>query len=235
MGFLKNILPKGVYDKVIRPFIVNFIQSKGVRSYSQEGEDLLLLHYFKDKTDGFFIDIGAHHPKRFSNTYLLYKKGWSGINVEPNPDLFKYFNSRKRDINLNIGISAKQQDLTYYSFIEPAFNTFSENAAKRVVATKASSLKEKIVVNTIPLSDVFAKHTLNRVVDLLTVDVEGLDYEVLKSNDWNKYKPQLVVVENGMNDLQKLSTDEIASYLIKQGYIPFLKTNNNLFLKRNDS
>ena len=70
-------------------------------SYSQDGEDKLLVEYFNFKKEGFFIDIGCHHPKRFSNTYLLHKRGWSGINIDANPWTIFLFNIfRGKDINL---------------------------------------------------------------------------------------------------------------------------------------
>src|SRR5690554_7725497 len=99
------------------------------RSYSQEGEDMVLRGFYEDKKNyrGFYIDIGAHHPFRFSNTMYFYKKGWKGINIEADPKALKLFNGfRKRDINLNIGISGIKQLLTSYSFNESALNGFSK-------------------------------------------------------------------------------------------------------------
>ena len=61
-------------------------------SYSQEGEDLVLRKIFKKQDKGFYVDVGAHHPKRFSNTFLLYKKGWNGINIDATPGSMKLFN-----------------------------------------------------------------------------------------------------------------------------------------------
>jgi hypothetical protein len=79
----------------------------------------------KKKTKGFYIDVGAHHPFRFSNTALFYKKGWQGINIEPDPSLIKNFNKyRTRDINLNFGVANEEKDLNFFIFNEPAFNTF---------------------------------------------------------------------------------------------------------------
>ena len=73
-------------------------------SYSQNGEDIYILKYFNNKKKGFYVDIGAYHPKRFSNTYLLNKNNWSGVNIEANPNLIKKFlKDRPNDINLNIG------------------------------------------------------------------------------------------------------------------------------------
>ncbi|MFM6346540.1 MAG: hypothetical protein ACKPFK_15520, partial [Dolichospermum sp.] len=89
-------------------------------SYSQEGEDLILARFFEKEKNGFYVDIGAHHPQRFSNTYYFYLKGWSGINIDAMPGSMKIFDDlRPLDINLEIPISDKSEILTYYEFDEP--------------------------------------------------------------------------------------------------------------------
>lgn len=100
---------------------------------------------------GFFVDIGAHHPLRFSNTYKFYQNGWRGINVDPLPGIKKAFDKvRSRDINLELGISSANSYLNFYMFREPAF---------------------------------------------FSIDVEGLGFEVLSSNNSDRYKPKVIVVE----------------------------------------
>ncbi len=102
----------------------------GRKSYSQEGEDLIV-ERMVSKRSGFYVDVGCHHPFRFSNTYLFYKKGWSGINIDANPKSMKLFNRRRsRDINLEVRIAKKNGLLTYYQFNEPALNTFNEQEAQ---------------------------------------------------------------------------------------------------------
>src|SRR5215470_18597307 len=101
-------------------------------SYAQEGEDLILERIFEGKTAGFYVDVGAHHPKRFSNTYRFYRRGWCGINIEPNPDTLALFNrSRKRDINLAVGVAAQEGELVYFMFNEPALNSFDRALSER--------------------------------------------------------------------------------------------------------
>ena len=103
----------------------------GRRFYSQAGEDMLLsLYYEGKKHKGFYVDVGAHHPYRFSNTAYFYKRGWRGINIEPTPSLFKAFpRRRRRDINLNVGIGNGEK-LTFYVFNEGALNTFDPEIAR---------------------------------------------------------------------------------------------------------
>ncbi|MDX9799068.1 MAG: hypothetical protein RBT05_09445 [Bacteroidales bacterium] len=98
-----SLVPKAFVDKTLRK--TNFM-GFGSISFSQEGEDMLLSKLFELNEKGFFVDIGAHHPIRFSNTYKLYLKGWRGINIDAMPnsmDLFKKY--RSEDINLEIPIA----------------------------------------------------------------------------------------------------------------------------------
>ncbi|AFZ46692.1 hypothetical protein Cyast_0718 [Cyanobacterium stanieri PCC 7202] len=100
-------------------------------SFSQEGEDRILNRFFERQEKGFYVDVGAHHPQRFSNTYLFYLKGWRGINIDPLPGSMEKFNQlRSNDINLELAISNQNESLTYYQFNEPALNGFSEDLAK---------------------------------------------------------------------------------------------------------
>ncbi len=112
-------------DKNSSACACQFFDSYAIKSYSQEGEDMILQRILGDKKHGFYVDVGAHHPRRFSNTYLFYRRGWSGINIEPNPEAMNAFQvDRERDINLQFGIAEHAENLTYYFFDEPALNTF---------------------------------------------------------------------------------------------------------------
>ena len=98
------------------------------KSYSQYGEDMVLKSVFQNQERGFYVDVGAHHPKLCSNTYFFYKLGWSGINIDAMPggmELFKNF--RPRDINLETAIARNKQELTYFMFAEPGASHFGQN------------------------------------------------------------------------------------------------------------
>ena len=111
-----------------------FFDLYAIKCYSQEGEDMILRRIFEEK-NGFYVDVGAHHPRRFSNTYYFYKQGWTGISIEPNPQAAKAFKSdRPRDINLCIGVSDTESILKYYYFDEPALNTFDSSVVKSRLA-----------------------------------------------------------------------------------------------------
>ena len=164
-------------------------------TYSQTGEDLILNIFLKDKK-GFYVDIGANHPTKFNNTKLFYNQGWSGINIEPNPYKIKgFYKKRKRDINLNIGINSQKGTLEFYLFKEDTLSTFSQSTSK-----KYEDMGHKIIgtkkINTLRLSDVLNQYTKpDTDIDFFSIDTEGLDYEVLESNDWNLYRPKFIIIE----------------------------------------
>ena len=206
-------------------------------SYSQEGEDLILNRFFSNKENGFYVDVGAHHPRRFSNTYSFYKKGWRGINIDALPGSMVAFNKeRPNDINLEIGISKKESELLYYMFNEPALNTFSETEALKKDGLQNYRIIEKRKVNTYPLKQVLDKHLgKNQNIDFMTIDVEGFDLEVVESNDWKRYRPSFLLVEDlNKNSLADLpSKSDLYKFLIINDYILVAKTFNTLFFKDN--
>ncbi|MEE1946808.1 FkbM family methyltransferase [Pedobacter sp. KR3-3] len=198
------------------------------RSYSQDGEDMILKALFEQKKNykGFFVDVGAHHPVRFSNTQYFYKRGWRGINIEPTPDAIKAFRLfRKRDINLNIGIGETRGELKFYCFNEPALNSFSKEVSMRV---DAESNKYKIIkvldIPVLPLAEVFDQYLpKGQTIDFLSIDVEGLDFQVLLSNNWELYKPSVILVEENV-DVDAIKDSKIYTFLKEKGYSFFAKT-----------
>jgi FkbM family methyltransferase len=205
------------------------------KSYAQHGEDLLVKSYFETKKNGFFVDIGAHHPFRFSNTYIFYKRKWRGINIDAKPGTKKLFDLfRPRDINLELGIASSEGSLRYYMFNEPALNGFSQDLSKlrdsdtdngyHIIGTKD--------IPVFPLVKVLDDYLpANIEVDFLSVDVEGLDLDVLSSNDWNKYRPKLVVAEDLDLRLDKLGDSSICTFLYSVNYELVGKTLNSLVFK----
>ncbi|MBR6177097.1 MAG: FkbM family methyltransferase [Bacteroidales bacterium] len=193
----------------------------GTTSYSQDGEDILLASFYEDKRDykGFYIDVGAHHPYRFSNTCYFYKRGWHGINIEPTPDLFKRFKCRHRDINLNCGIGNGEK-LDFYVFNEGALNTFDKELAQQRDGSHNNKykIKEVLSIQTRSLKDIFDEYLpANTKIDFITIDVEGMDFNVLKSNDWTKYNPEFILVECA-EKIDSIGSDEVYQYLTAKNY-----------------
>lgn len=217
---------KSVKQKLLKYLPVYYFQSS--RSYSQDGEDMILKALFEQKKGykGFFVDVGAHHPVRFSNTKYFYNKGWRGINIEPTPDAIKAFKLfRKRDINLNIGIGPEKGSLTFYCFNEPALNSFSKEVSERIDReSEKYEITQRLEIAVLPLSEVFDKHLkAGQKIDFISIDVEGLDFQVLLSNDWNKYQPEVILVEENI-DVDEISKSPIYQFLKEKGYKFFAKT-----------
>ncbi|WP_084182646.1 FkbM family methyltransferase [Nevskia soli] len=205
------------------------------KSYAQEGEDLVVDRLFDGHSRGFYVDIGAHHPFRFSNTFFFYRKGWKGICVDPLPGTLQIFNKyRPKDIFIQAGISMQATTLTYFMFNEPALNTFDAEIAKKRNGLSNNKIVDAIEVETVRLSSVLeANLGKNQKIDILSIDVEGLDLEVLKSNDWNKYKPECVIVECLKTNLENLLSDPVFLYLNSMEYEIYAKTGNSvIFVKR---
>ncbi len=205
------------------------------KSYSQEGEDMILKRFFEGQKKGFYVDIGAHHPRRFSNTFFFYKNGWNGINIEPNPDAFRTFETdRRRDINLQVGISDKSEKITYYMFNESALNTFDKNIVNSRLSTTNYKLVKEIEVTVERLDSTLNRFLpIGQVIDFLSIDVEGFDLAVLKSNDWKLYRPKYVLAEAlGMSLIASINSD-IFTYMESQGYELIAKTYNTLVFCEN--
>jgi FkbM family methyltransferase len=197
-------------------------------SFSQEGEDGVLQRLFERKSEGFYVDVGSHHPQRFSNTYRFYLRGWNGINIDPLPGNKARFDAlRQRDTTLELGISDCPGKLEYYSFQEPAFNTFNPGVAK----SRNSPLLSKEYVKVSRLQDVLDEHLpRGQKIDFLSIDVEGLDLQVLRSNNWQRFRPAYVLAETlGMRDVYQVINSELHSYMRSQGYSLYAKCVNTLF------
>ena len=220
----------------IKIFYDDKIKTFYVKSYSQEGEDLILTRILGEKKEGFYIDVGAHHPKRFSNTFLFYKRGWRGINIEARPGSKKLFDKiRPHDINVEVPISSENKILKYYMFNEPALNGFSEEMSNNKNGLKDYKIIKEIDLQTKTLKEVLDSNVMkDQHIDFLTVDVEGLDYDVLVSNDWAKYKPSIILIEDNEFDLHSMGKSKVYNYLIGKGYSLIVKIFNTLFFSLKD-
>ena len=231
---IQNLIHKEIKNlfKIILPILGVDIYSK--KTWSQEGEDQVLDRIFSGKRLGFYIDVGAHHPTRFSNTFMFYRKGWHGINIDAMPGSMRNFKkNRSRDLNLEIGVGIEEALLNYYVFNEPALNSFSEKISReRHNAETEYKILKVIPVNVLPLSIILDKNIpRGQEIDFITVDVEGLDYDVLRSNDWVKYRPRIVLVEVLGSDMNEIQDSQIGRLMKEVGYVIHAKTMNTVFFK----
>ena len=187
-------------------------------SYSQNGEDLIIDKILGFKRDGFYIDIGAGDPKRFNNTKRFYLRGWRGVNIEPNVSIFKRIErDRKRDINLNVGIGNDEGKMSFFVFFPDTLSTFSGEVAKGYINQGYKMIRE-VKIEVRKLAKIFEEYARG-VVDFLSIDTEGYNLDVLKSNDWGKYRPRLICVETGAHGRGNSKNLSIENYLKSVDYI----------------
>ena len=206
-----------VRSKALSPQVLAHLQEVvelvgvGVTSYAQNGEDLQIAHYVGGRERVTYIDVGCLWPRHFSNSYFFYERGGHGLCIDANPTVAEgYMRVRPRDLFLNCGVAAERGTMTYYMHESPVFNTFSaEHAAelaKRLAATgdppqrEGRTLIGTVEVPTMTLDEAvqstgFAARCGGRV-DFLSVDVEGLELQVLSGFSFQELRPRVVVIED---------------------------------------
>jgi FkbM family methyltransferase len=192
------------------------------RSFSQEGEDLILARMleFESGVPHFYVDVGANHPKRFSNTFAFYDRGWKGIAIEPDPELSNLFAVRRpRDRVVAVGISEHSGELTYHRFSDPAMNTFDPQLAAEREKDGRWKLLQRSTVPVRTLASVLSEHIeIDHGIGFMSVDVEGFDLAVLRSNDWQRFRPRIVMAESLQSRLRDIDRCPIHSLMAAQGY-----------------
>jgi len=233
---------KRLFRKLISRFFIPHIQF----SYSQFGEDVIIAHLLSQVgiTRPSYLDIGANEPKFISNTFYFYERGASGVLVEPNPYLFeKLMKSRPRDIVLNTGIGMNETtEADFYVFPNRAngLNTFSKAEAMHWQETGMKGLGKVAVEKVIkmPLTTINAimeKYFSQQSPNILSIDVEGLDLEILKSLDFQRYNPEVICVETLQYDSQQKGhkNNDIINLMSTQQYEVYADTRvNTIFCKK---
>lgn len=222
---IKKLIPQNLL-KLWREIKIRYFDGYALKSYAQDGEDIVLKEFLKGQQKGFYVDVGAHHPKRFSNTYFFYKRGWQGINIDAAPGSMQAFlRSRPNDINIEAAISDVQHELEFYIFNEPALNSFDEilshqreeeNPKYQIVKTKKMMTQrlETVLRDNLPSG---------QQIDFLSVDVEGWDLVVLRSNNWQIFRPKYILIET-MTILDDVFNDSVYQFLTGKNYVLVAKT-----------
>jgi len=228
-----TLLPKGLKSSITKRQLLK--QNYPYSSFAQVGEDMILNRYFNEKNEGFYVDIGANHPYIYSNTFKFYLKGWNGINVDANPGTKKLFDTlRPNDINIEAGISLHPGNLSFYRFENNVFNTMDKLTAEQHCKEFSITIKDVINIKTTTLAEMLnANLPPLQKIDFMSIDVEGLDMEVLRSNDWSKYKPEVLVVECVYADYEEIQNMETVIYLKQLGYSFFAKSFSSFFFSLN--
>lgn len=184
--------------------------------WGQDGEDVFLRDSLGDV--GFYVDVGAHHPYRFSSTKLLYDKGWSGINIDVTEAMVKLFPKyRPRDVNY-FGLAGHARTATFYRFVEPALSTVDSGLAEeRMHAGWKLASEEELAIT--PLENILEENGAPDNIDLLCVDAEGADLEVLESLSFETRTIQRILVELH-SPAWSVPDHPIATFLGEKGYRP---------------
>jgi FkbM family methyltransferase len=179
-----------------------------------DNEDLAVLDYFKDKKNGFYVDVGCYHPIHRNNTYLLHKKNWNGINIDTSQfsiDLFDYM--RPNDLNYNCAISNKNEIIKlFYQKELSQLSTIESIQAQKVFQ---GNIREK-KIQAFTLDEILEKDKYKESkIDFLDVDVEGADLKVLQGLSFDKFKPELVCVEIHEKEIKQ---SDIYKFLYDKNY-----------------
>jgi len=197
------------------------------KSYSISNVDLIIDRLFSKKQKGIYMDIGCNHPIKFNNTYLLYKRGWNGINVDLDQTSINEFNKlRKDDYNLVALVSLKEDESKeiYIYHERSAINTISKELVNsRSTKPKQIVKKKTTTINKIIEESPFRENKIN----LLTIDIENHEYEALKNFNFEKYEVDVIVTE--CHDISQKNLEiynQSIEYIMNTKLYTLLQNNN---------
>jgi FkbM family methyltransferase len=203
-------------------------------TYSQCGEDVIMAHVLMSLgiQRPFYVDIGAHHPKYLNNTYYFHRKGAVGVNIEPDPVLLGQFHRRRpKDVNLNIGVTDMpgRSEATLFIFNFPTLNTFSREEAERIAEDPRYWIVKESTIPIVNINDVLDEHCSKQRIDILSVDVEGLDDKIMRALDFSRHKPVIICLEtiSFSNTGQGVKSQSLIEYIRGFGYMVYADTNIN--------
>lgn len=230
MRTMRKYLPTKIRSKIYKTymyfgFIVNnfaALLAKGRDSYSDFGEDQIIEKVLgKDK--GSYLDIGAGHPIIGRNTYLFYKKGWTGITVEP----IRFHNilhriKRRHDTQIRKLIGNSEKKIKFYEFSPTQYSTVSEDQYSIMIKSGAKERKV-YYLETISVTEILSQFKNPNY--FLSIDCEGYDFQIISDINWNYIiKPKAIVFETIVDSIMSSAVHRI---LINQGYSLIQKTVNN--------
>lgn len=197
-------------------------------SYSQCGEDIILRYLFTvlgiSKVS--YLDVGAHHPTYLSNTYLFYENGGNGVCVEPDPSLFEVFGKqRPGDITLNCGVGITTGEADFFVMSTSTLNTFSKEEAERYQSYGQQRIMKTIRIKLETINEII-RQQFEKSPNLVSLDVEGLDYLIMQSFDFKKYRPEVFCLEtlSYTEDKSERKLTEIIELMHANGYLTYADT-----------
>ncbi|HUT60389.1 MAG TPA: FkbM family methyltransferase [Phycisphaerae bacterium] len=206
-------------------------QQSAKTSYSQCGEDLIVDYVLAILGVSLprYVDIGANHPVKLSNTYLFYCRGARGVCVEPNPLLFEELAAaRPRDVCLNVGVGASDQgEGDFYVMDPPSLGTFSQREAHRYERL-GHKIRRVVKVPLVPVNTILREHCPDRV-NYVSLDVEGLEVAILESWDFDGCRPEVFCIETVLYEghWSRRKEVKVAELMKSRGYFVYADTNIN--------
>jgi FkbM family methyltransferase len=223
---------------MIRARFKSLLRKRAKVSYAQCGEDLIVRFVFDALkiSKPSYLDIGAHHPTHMSNTYLFYRQGSRGICVEPDPTLFTQIQrKRPRDICLNMGVGVSSKDKAdFYVMTNRSLNTFSKQEAVRYQSYGKQKIERVIQIPLLSINDIISQYCKSSP-QFISIDVEGLDLDTLKSLDFQRFRPVVLCVETltYTEDSTERKLTEAIDFIWGQGYFLYADTFiNSIFVDR---
>lgn len=224
-----------VYNKIRKITGAAYIN----KSYAQCGEDLVI-SFLAEKfrwSKFSYLDIGTNHPKKFNNTYLFYKRGCRGVCVEPDVELVKSIEmARRGDKVFNVGLSAGEESAAdFYVMTVNTLNTFSKEDAEKLDREGIYKIKKVVKVPLKNINSIIEEGFGNKTPNVISLDVEGWNEEIIRSLDFEKYKPEVLCVETVTfaTDNTESKVDSIIDYVKSRGYFVYADTFiNTIFINQ---
>lgn len=204
-------------------------------SYSAFGEDRLIDHVFRHRQGGFYVDVGCCWPVAFSNTYLLYRRGWRGLAIDADPEFAEPFaRNRPGDVFVNAAIGPCRGRTRLRLFSDPSMNATDAGWAAAALANPHKRALGEIEVDCWPLGELIARHAPpGAAIDFMNIDCEGADLTALQSNDWDRFRPSVIAIEDSALDLERRDSTPIQGYLRERGYALWAKMHLTSIYQRN--
>ncbi len=207
-------------------------------SYSQCGEDLIVNFILRQLgiDEPRYLDIGANHPVNLSNTYFFYRKGCHGVCVEPDPELCKGIRKKRpRDLCINAGVGVShQKDVEFYLMSARTLNTFCKEEAERYQSYGEHKIQEILRIPLVEINDLICEN-FSEKPDFISLDVEGLDLEILDALDFNRFRPEVVCVETltYTQDKTEEKLTSIVELMLSKNYMLYADTYiNSIFVDK---
>ncbi len=232
-------LPTNSQSSIMRPLHLwydLFIKQHGREYFSQFGEDIVLDSIFGHKKNGFYVDVGCYHPKHWSNTYLMHKKQWIGINIDIDAYKVQMFNmARKSSTNICTAVSNEEKEVSYYCSRDYGpVNTLEQNFAEEMTFKKPRVNYELKQTKSRTLNNIIQETQFREAeIDLLSIDVEGHELPVLQSLNFQFYKPKVLVIELHEELIEEILKSELYEFISAQCYSLYSWVKPSLIFVRN--